>query len=464
MIKLTHKRSVAAVSLAVATVFVLGTSPYSALGQEGSSSTTASAEDSLTIERVVQRVIETHPSIEASRREVDAANARVDQVQSGYWPRVSAVGTVRRQDPVPEVTVPGGGPERSIAIQPNNLYDGHLQVQQTLYNFGQTGARVDQARAGRTAAQRRVGVEQSTVAFEAVRASYTVLLADARIGVQRDQIQQLRRTLDVVRRRQEAGTATEFEIQSTLARLSAARSRLVNVRSQRQSRAAELRRLLGMAPGDSLALAGTLQRPPADRPLASDRLVERALLHHPSVEVAQAQVRAARRRVHVADHSDAPSLALSAQGGVKNGYPGDLNEPHLNESVGLSLRVPLFDGFATSRQIEEAEASVGAAEARLAAARRRVSTQVEQAILELRAHREQLAATTTRVEQARTAAQLARTRYEAGTITNLELLDAETELQRARLSRTEARYGVVLGRYALRHAAGTLLPFSPLSD
>ncbi len=432
--------------------------------------------DSLTIDTIVERALETYPGIEAARREVDAASARVGQARSGYWPRVSAVASYRRQDPVPEVTVPGGptGPSgggdqsQSIAIQPNNLYDGHLQVRQTLYDFGKTASRIKQAKAGRTAAERRVGVRRTDLAFQAVQAFYATLLAEARLEVQRDQINQLEKTIAVVRRQQKAGTATAFEVQSTRTRLSAARSQLTRFRSRRKRQEAELGRLLGSAPDARLSrrLSGTIE--PALAPADTSRidpnsLVEQALLQHPSVRVAQAQVEAARRNVRVANRSDTPTLALDAQGGVKNGYPGDLNEPRLNESIGISLNVPIFEGFATERQVEEAQAQVQAAEARLTDVRRQVSTRVEQAASDLRALLDRLSSTQLRVEQAQTAAELARTRYEAGTITNLELLETETALQEARLDRTEVRYQVVLGRYALQRATGTLLPLEASS-
>ena len=443
--------------------------PTSQVGPSGAEpvATDAPTADSLTIERVVDQVLETYPSIVASRKGVDAAEARVGQARSGYWPRVEAVGTYRRQDPVPEISVPGApsGPnqssgERTVGIQSNNLYDGHLQVRQTLYDFGRTRARIDQAEAGRTAAERQVDTERSDLAFQAIRVYYTTLLADARSRVQRRQIEQLEQTLKVVRRRQDAGAATDFEIQSTLSRLSAARSQLTRLQSQRKSQEAELGRLLGRASDDPPALSSTLDSiAAASSPVDVEALADSALLRHPLVQGAKARLRATRRQVQVADRSDAPTLALTAEGGVKNGYPADLNEPRLNHSVGLSLRVPMFEGFATERRVEEAEAEVQAAEARLADVRRQVETRVEQAALTLRARLDQLKATKTRLEQARTAAQLARTRYEAGTITNLELLEAETELRRARLARTEVQYEVVMGRYTLQRAAGTLLPF-----
>ena len=421
--------------------------------------------DSLTVEATVAQVLNTHPAIDAAQRGVDAASARVGQARSRYWPRVTAVGTYRRQDPVPNISVPGapgasnGG--RTIGIQPNNLYDGHLQVRQTLYNFGSTQARIDQAEAGRTAARRRVAGLRTDLAFQAVQGFYTTLLAEARIDVQRDQIDQLERTLNVVQRQQDAGTATAFEVQSTRTRLSAAQSQLTQFRSQRRRQTAELNRLLGSASPRTLPLHGTLDPALAadTARIDADSLTRRALLRHPSVRVAQAEVQTARRQMQVAGHSDSPTLSLDARGGVKNGYPGDLNEPRLNESIGVSLTVPLFEGFATRRQVEEAQAQMRAAEARLTDVQRQVRTRVQQAASDLRARLDRLATSALRVEQARTAAQLARTRYEAGTITNLELLEAETALQQARLERTEIRYQVILGRYALQRAAGTLLPF-----
>lgn len=45
-------------------------------------------------------------------------------------------------------------------------------------------------------------------------------------------------------------------------------------------------------------------------------------------------------------------------------------------------------------------------------------------------------------------------RYEAGVITNLDLLDSQTRLSEARLSYINAQYGYVIGRYALDRATG----------
>jgi TolC family type I secretion outer membrane protein len=462
-------RVLAVAALLLAGVFLLAVPVgWPAQAQETQPAADGSS-DSLRIEAVVQHAIETYPAVDAARRRFDAAGARVGQARSSYWPHVTAVGAYRRQDPVPEVDVPGGSaPEtgRSIAIQPNNQYDGRLAVRQTVYDFGRTRARVDAAEADRDRAEREISRARSEIAFESVDAFTSALLARARVAVQTSQIERLERTLAVVRRRQDAGTATEFEVQSTQARLSAARSTQSRLRSEHRRQMAELRRLLGRPVDQPISLRASLspQFSHLDTDLLdTDSLQAVARENHPAVRVARARAAASRQSVRVADRTNAPSLQLEAEGGWMNGFPGDLNEMRLNESVGITLSVPLFDGFSTERRVEEASAGVREAEARLSDVRRRVETGVTQAASDLRALIDRLDATQERVDQARLATDLARTRYEAGTITNLDLLEAQTELQEAQLEQTEVRYRIVIARYALRAATGTLLPFEPLS-
>jgi outer membrane protein TolC len=67
---------------------------------------------------------------------------------------------------------------------------------------------------------------------------------------------------------------------------------------------------------------------------------------------------------------------------------------------------------------------------------------------------DKLQTTEVAVQQAKTALNLAKIRYEAGTVTNLDLLDAETALAQARFERLQALYNFVMGKYDLDQAIG----------
>jgi outer membrane protein TolC len=58
------------------------------------------------------------------------------------------------------------------------------------------------------------------------------------------------------------------------------------------------------------------------------------------------------------------------------------------------------------------------------------------------------------LRQARDAARMARTRYETGSVTNLDLLDAEAAESAARLAKLQALYRSVISRVELGRAAG----------
>jgi outer membrane protein TolC len=85
---------------------------------------------------------------------------------------------------------------------------------------------------------------------------------------------------------------------------------------------------------------------------------------------------------------------------------------------------------------------------------RRVIAGVDQAISGVRASQDKLGSAEPQVTQAEQALSLARTRYDAGTATNLDLLDAETALANSRLIRLRAMYELVRNRYALERAVG----------
>ena len=83
-----------------------------------------------------------------------------------------------------------------------------------------------------------------------------------------------------------------------------------------------------------------------------------------------------------------------------------------------------------------------------------IATDVADAYSDFNAARSRLANSDTLVEQAREALALAQTRYANGVITNFELLDAQSALRSAELSRLQARYDCVLARQAIARAAG----------
>jgi outer membrane protein TolC len=185
-----------------------------------------------------------------------------------------------------------------------------------------------------------------------------------------------------------------------------------------------------------------------------DSLTALALAQRPELALARDGEQSAELRRHLAALDRRPSLDLNLGLGAKNGYVPNLNEVKGNFVAALSLELPVFNGFRTRSEVEETEAELGAARAQTRDVIRRVVTEVQQAAANVRASRAKLEAAELQVRQAEEAVALARVRYRAGVITNLDVLDAETSLAEAKLVELEARYHVVTTHYALQREVG----------
>ena len=141
--------------------------------------------------------------------------------------------------------------------------------------------------------------------------------------------------------------------------------------------------------------------------------------------------------------------------GAKNGYIPDLNQAKFNWHAGVQLQLPLFDGYRTRYQTEESQANLQAARAHSLDVRQQIASEVKQALADLHARQEKIRTSELQLQQADQALSLAKTQYEIGVITNLDLLVAQTSQHEASLKHTRALYEMILSRFALKETVGS---------
>jgi outer membrane protein TolC len=152
-----------------------------------------------------------------------------------------------------------------------------------------------------------------------------------------------------------------------------------------------------------------------------------------------------------------PSLNVNVAYGIKNGYEPNIYAFRGNWMWGLQARVPLFDGGRVSHQEEEAQASLQAEQAHSQDVERQVRSDVEQVTSDVQAALAKVQISEVQLQQSQEAVTIARTRYETGSITNLDLLDAETAESASKLTNLQALYRFVISKYELDRAVGAQL-------
>ena len=406
------------------------------------------APESLTVGDAVRAVLATHPGVAEALHGVDASRARVAVARADALPTGDADFTYARVEPVPAFDFGG----ENLALAPEDNWDEHVSLRETVYDFGRTDAAVRAGEAAVRSASDNVDLVRTQLAFATIQSFYTILFLRQSIDVQQHEIDALNGHLDLARKRVASGSATDYDIITTQVRVAAAENRRVDLQDRESREEAAMRRLLGYPPGTPLRLSGDFTT--ASAGTNADSLAALAMEQRTELRQALDAEQTARLDKAVVSLRDRPSLGVSAQYGIKNGYIPNLEAIHGNWVLGIAATVPIWNGHRTENEEAEAEARVEAAASRTAAVRRTVEAEVEQAIADVRANAEEQGRSQLQIDQAELALSMARVRYENGVITTLDLLDAETSLEQAELSRLQTLYRGVLNRYALARAVG----------
>ncbi len=403
----------------------------------------------LTVEDAVRAVLENNPAIKEAQDAVAVFEARVDGSRSRLQPQVRAELGYSRIAPTMEFTIPDFG---TFQLYPANNFDLHAGVSQVVYDFNRTRESVNLSRSQTTSAADQSEILRRDLSFQAVQLFYSILYLQDSLKVQEETVKTLDDHLAVARKKFEAGTATELEILNTQVRLVASENQIVDLTSAREKQLLGLRRLMGLEDGVPLELQGGFKYEPAA--LDADGLVRQALEQRPETRVVQDQMHTANIRIRLAELADRPSLNLNVLAGWKNGYIPNLNTWKLNYVAAAAVDVPIFNGHRTRAMKAEAEADLRSYQDRGKEVESMVRTEVLQAAADVQAAVRKLESVEVNVQRAQKALDFARSRYEAGTVTNLDLLDTEDAYAQAELLRIQALFQFVLSRLALRRAAG----------
>jgi outer membrane protein len=407
------------------------------------------AQDSLTIEQVVRRVASSNPAVAQALWNRAAAGERASQAESARFPAVSAEAQYANIGPVPELTIPMMG---TFKFYPENNYDVHVAARYTVFDFGRTGATVDLGRSRVESADETVLLVKEGLALQAVRTFYAVLFLKKSCRVQDEQIDALNRHIEGTRKRVEAGAATDFDVLTTRVRVAAAQARKVDVETALRKQEALLRQLMNVPADAPLLIKGDFE--PRLDSLNEDSLIKTAFSRRTELALARAAERSARLQIKLSRLGHLPSFDLNLSYGSKNGYIPNLNEMRANWVAGIRAEMPLFEGGRILHRTEEAKATLAAEEAHTKDVERQVLTDLEQTLADVQAARANVEIARVQLDQAHEAVDMARTRYETGAVTNLDLLDAETVEAESKLTSLQALYRCVVSQYELDRAVG----------
>jgi outer membrane protein len=404
----------------------------------------------------VRRAAGSAPAVELAGLRTDEAGFRVRQARAPLLPSLTAsAGWVNRSFNKKSLGIefpsfPGFS--LPTLIGPFNTYDARLQVTQTLVDFSSLH-RVSAARAQATgAAAEGSAVSEASAAgaalayLRAARATTLVAArqADSAIAAELVTLAQAQRT---------AGVSAAIDVTRARTELVSALGALVVARNLRDRGRIDLARALGLDPATPLELADTLSAAlaVADVPASPDSAAAVALARRPDLAAEAARGDAARRAGAAIAAERLPRIGVEADYGT--------NGPTVPSSIGtgqiaVQVTLPILDGFRREGRAAEQDAIARESAVRTRDLRQQIAADVASAFLDLGAAQAQQSIAAERLRLALDELAQARERFKAGVAGNIEVIDAQAALVRARDTDIDARFGAAGARVSLARAVG----------
>lgn len=351
----------------------------------------------------------------------------------------------------------------SFPIGQKNTWIGRFTVDQKLFD-GAVFQGVKAAKTFTAIASSQEAESRADIQLQIVAAYLDAQLAEARLAITDSTVAQLDAQLVQIRALLAAGNTSELEVLRVEVERENLGPQRVGAQNQREVALLDLRRLLNIPSGTLLVLTDDLsplgfQSTPM--PVVSE-LVAGATARRASLEASRLQVELQHQQVSADRATRLPTVAANAVFG-KQALPSDFlpGGKDFNDdwSVGFTVKMPIFNGFATGARIAQSEERAHQAELQLVQQREAVLLDVERQRGELARAQVLIGARSRNVERAIRVYGLADLAYRQGVATSLELQDARLSLAQARVDEAQALHDYRLALARLRRAAGaTVLP------
>jgi outer membrane protein TolC len=330
-----------------------------------------------------------------------------------------------------------------------------LALSQPLYSGGRISSSYRISKAGYDIAEADLERQEMDITLTVIESFYGLLLARESVVVSEEAIKTAREFVRVVEARYKAGEASSFEVMRAEVEVSNLKPALISAKNGVALGELALKNLMSLKADGDVTFVGSFgsEALPVDLPTA----IRQALDNRAELKMATAQARIAGEGLALAKAGRLPTLAVTADYDLvadKLKLENDAWEKTYNGYLVLSL--PIFDGFKTKSQMARSRSEIKQAEIALAGARDGIELEVRSSLLSLEAAREALESQEKNVDLAGAGLEIANDRYVQGLATNLDVMDAQLALTRARNYRLQALHDLNLAAANLRRAMGVL--------
>ncbi|AFY97187.1 TolC family protein [Chamaesiphon minutus] len=386
---------------------------------------------SLTLKQAIDIAFGNNREVQAARLIVNRSQVGISEAQAAQAVQVGLTSTLQNQgSPLIIGTQSQFGSNTSTNIQ------GGLQATYNILSAGRNQSSV-------RAAEEQVNFDrldlirvEQLVRSQVITAYYDLQAADSSVIINQAAVIDATRSLSDAQLQEKAGIGTKFDILRAQVQLATADRDLTNAQGQQQTARKKIAQLLSVDNNTEFKAADTVREVGAWGYSLEDSVV---LAYKNRPEVKQQLVRRTigQQQQIVAAAADSAQVDLFANYTLAKSLTTS-NSAQDNYSIGAQLRWNFFDGGFARAGSNRERVNQEIFENQFTTTRNQVRFEVEQAYNSLGSNQKNIATSTQPLKQAEESLKLARLRFQAGVGTQTDVIQAQTELARARGNRITA--------------------------
>jgi outer membrane protein len=389
----------------------------------------------LTMQQAVDLALQHSRKVKASAADERVMTSMRREAASGFFPQASASGYLVKQNMTPNIYSSAGDTmARNYQLfGTNNAQDFNLTAMWPIFSGGRTyyGYKAAGARADAAALMLR-GTEVE-VAMQARLDYIAVMREQENARVTGDLLKQTEERLRLGQEEFAAGRTARVNVLRDEAELANVMQMDAMAKNQVELALISLKTTLGVDLASAVTPAEPLQYVAATVSVADG--VQQALASHPEIQAAAKEVEASESEVRATYGRYLPEVSATWMYDWQKMWNHQESSAYPSGySAGIVLTIPLFDGFMRENAVGTAKARRDKAGELEMQARQQVTKELNQAALMLATAEKNVEASKKGLDQAEEQFRIAQEKYASGRGIQVEILDAQTTLARARFN------------------------------
>ena len=368
---------------------------------------------------------------------------------SAILPSVDFSGDYTRLDEVASIA--------GFTIGDVDNYSANLRVTQPVFAGGSIVAKLNAGKLFSLLTDQAIRAVTQDVLYAAQKAYYDVLLNQHLLEISADAVRSAQAHLDNVKRRRQGGVASDFDVLRAEVELSNFRAEHIQNKNAINVSKANLLKIMGVSQDSDIVLSDGLIYLPWD--VSMEEAVGAAFQRRPDLFERQLDIKWQKEQLNIARSRWWPRI----DGYYENTWAKP--DPHDSRAIewgrawqaGVVATLPVFDGFAREGAIIQQKARFKQAQIDLIDTEETALFELTKALLSIEDSKEFVESQRLNLTRAEEGSRLAEVGYREGINTQVEIIDAESALTKAKSLYYQAIYSHMIAKLDLQKAMGILI-------